>query len=532
MEKNKTLSRDRLTGVIMFFMLTALSVSGIFFHEPWFDEIQAYLIARDASFHDIFFVLPHYEGHPPLWHILLLPAKLGLSCRPTLIIAQIVTYAGFLAMLELRSPFGWKLKLFFSCSYYLVFQYGVISRPYAMLMLAALLVADFYPERDKKPFRYLLAMLFMCLCHSYGIAIAGGFAATDLIRRFIQEKYIPGVIKNTGKKLFASYCLLLAAAILIMLEISPRSNTGGIHMLSPLSFFKALFFSAALMPSESFITSFINDDEWLQTTEPVFYEIAVGFLFSAIIWYSLIMICKKRKMLAEFFTINGFFILLTAIYSMPHHFGIFAALVIMFLWIAQKREPLTISELTTPFEKTDNFRIITKYSVKLFITLTVVTNLYWNIHCFNTDRKKLYDAGIRTAEWVKENDLENKKILGCWNENTTKILTYGTISTNAFLEHNLFMNSDRGLTYCTHVVATDEEYEEDIEWMRSMGSPEVIFTSSISIEDETEALGLKDKYSLCYRKANVRTFKDKAVTVYTVVFVRSDLADSVEKCIE
>ena len=58
MEKNKTLSRDRLTGVIMFFMLTALSVSGIFFHEPWFDEIQAYLIARDASFHDIFFVLP------------------------------------------------------------------------------------------------------------------------------------------------------------------------------------------------------------------------------------------------------------------------------------------------------------------------------------------------------------------------------------------------------------------------------------------------------------------------------------------
>ena len=62
-----------------------------------------------------------------------------------------------------------------------------------------------------------------------------------------------------------------------------------------------------------------------------------------------------------------------------------------------------------------------------------------------------------------------------------------------------------------------------------MGSPEVILTSSISIEDEVEALDLKDKYVLCYRKANVRTFKDTSVNVYTVIYVRKDLAGNVKK---
>lgn len=41
------------------------------FHEPWFDEAQSWLIARDASFRDMLLVRPHYEGHPPLWWLML-----------------------------------------------------------------------------------------------------------------------------------------------------------------------------------------------------------------------------------------------------------------------------------------------------------------------------------------------------------------------------------------------------------------------------------------------------------------------------
>ena len=42
-------------------------------HEPWYDEAVAWQIARSASVKDILFEIPHYEGHPPLWHLILAP---------------------------------------------------------------------------------------------------------------------------------------------------------------------------------------------------------------------------------------------------------------------------------------------------------------------------------------------------------------------------------------------------------------------------------------------------------------------------
>ena len=49
----------------------------VFFHEKWRDEAQAWLIAKDL---DIIGIIKQmsFEGHPPLWHLILMPfAKLG-----------------------------------------------------------------------------------------------------------------------------------------------------------------------------------------------------------------------------------------------------------------------------------------------------------------------------------------------------------------------------------------------------------------------------------------------------------------------
>ena len=39
-------------------------------HEMWRDEMQAWLIARDApSVFELFTILKKYEGHPSVWHL-------------------------------------------------------------------------------------------------------------------------------------------------------------------------------------------------------------------------------------------------------------------------------------------------------------------------------------------------------------------------------------------------------------------------------------------------------------------------------
>ena len=44
----------------------------LFFHEQWFDEAQAWMIAQFASLPTLF-SLSAYEGSPVLWHLLLMP---------------------------------------------------------------------------------------------------------------------------------------------------------------------------------------------------------------------------------------------------------------------------------------------------------------------------------------------------------------------------------------------------------------------------------------------------------------------------
>ena len=59
-------------------------------HEPWADEAQAWLIARDCSGVELLFQRLRYEGHPGLWYlILMIPSKI-LPYYPTI---QVISFS-------------------------------------------------------------------------------------------------------------------------------------------------------------------------------------------------------------------------------------------------------------------------------------------------------------------------------------------------------------------------------------------------------------------------------------------------------
>lgn len=97
-EKNSLLSG--LTVLIIY--ISGLIFVGCF-HEPWFDESQAWLIARCASFKELFTYVPHYEGHPPLWHLILsVFAKNGAPFDLTIKAINITFSAAAMALLIFR----------------------------------------------------------------------------------------------------------------------------------------------------------------------------------------------------------------------------------------------------------------------------------------------------------------------------------------------------------------------------------------------------------------------------------------------
>lgn len=61
MKKNKIIKILSLAAYSLFILALVLN------HEYWFDEAQAWNIARDNDIIGIFGMIK-YEGHPPLWH--------------------------------------------------------------------------------------------------------------------------------------------------------------------------------------------------------------------------------------------------------------------------------------------------------------------------------------------------------------------------------------------------------------------------------------------------------------------------------
>jgi hypothetical protein len=108
-------------------------------HEMWRDELNAFGIAASAgSFRHLIFLI-HYEGHPWLWYGLLwLVSKITLQPAGMKVLEAVIGTATYL-VLGLWSPFSRVEKLMLFLSYFVCFEYTVMSRMYGLMLLFALL---------------------------------------------------------------------------------------------------------------------------------------------------------------------------------------------------------------------------------------------------------------------------------------------------------------------------------------------------------------------------------------------------------
>src|SRR5579863_7127761 len=76
----KVTQRDRALMALCLLLYAALVAVAIPRHEPWADEAQSWLLARDSSLAHLWGTLLHYEGTPGLWQTLI-HALIGLGLR-------------------------------------------------------------------------------------------------------------------------------------------------------------------------------------------------------------------------------------------------------------------------------------------------------------------------------------------------------------------------------------------------------------------------------------------------------------------
>ena len=170
--------------IVIYFIVCA-------YHEPMYDEAQSYLIARDGSLLDILTKIPHYEGHPPLWHLIIaIFAKSGLGFEASLRIPGAILNITLAYMLIFKAPFNKYVRFILPFTYYLFFRFGVIVRPYVLTCTVLIFMAYYYKSKRNKPIRFMILILLLCLSTAYGMCIACGICMIwayeiiiDIIRR-------------------------------------------------------------------------------------------------------------------------------------------------------------------------------------------------------------------------------------------------------------------------------------------------------------------------------------------------------------
>ncbi|WP_421786991.1 ABC transporter ATP-binding protein [Gardnerella sp. DNF00753] len=506
----------------------------MYFHEPWFDEAQSWLIARDSSFADLLTLRPHYEGHPPLWTLLLsIPAKTGVPYEIGLKGVQFLCAALLGGWLIFRAPFNRFTIALLPFTYFICFQYGVTARPYALLCVSLLMVAHYWKYADSKPsntWKLVLSLVLMCAISAYGIAIAAGFALAWVVR----SVQIAG-IKNAVCEIFSNINRLLGWILLAFVGFAsvaciwPAANAFGSRAtFSGNSHLIQFLYFIFVVPAESMFTAFAGDVSLRRMSLGILPTI-ICVLISILIWAFAICIAKRRKMLVSLILPYLTFAIIATQYFTLHHAGIVFVFFIAQLWMCVANKPLNF-----------DIKLANKLSNKCAFTQSIIVillapSLIWNIFACVNDIRFDYSGSRALAQFIQRNHAENKRFVTSWLHKEEKLDSNGNtispefedvhqyswqlITANPYFAKNLIDCSYKNSSFITNERPSESQAWDEISACKAKKEPQFFVTESsepwyyfvaldYNIEHYTAHVIAKTKSSF---KSNV---SEGTVTVY------------------
>ena len=140
-------------------------------HEPWRDEADPWLVARDAD--PVTFVRrASLSGTPALWHLILVPLARGGAPYDAQKALHLAIAAATAALILFRAPFPRVTRVAAVFSYFLAYEYAIVVRSYALVVLLLLLIAMAYRTRRERPYRYAIPIALLANTTTHGTVLA------------------------------------------------------------------------------------------------------------------------------------------------------------------------------------------------------------------------------------------------------------------------------------------------------------------------------------------------------------------------
>ena len=382
-----------------------------FHHEMWRDEIQAWLLARDST--GVFDLLRHmkYEGHPALWHLLLIPIT-RLTASPTgMQILHLLIATSTVFLVTRNSPLTPLQKVCFAFGYYSLYEYGVVCRNYAVSLLLVTILCTLLRQRYQKPIPVALILFLMSHTSVHAlvlvISVGLGLGLDYLLTRqdLAEDSTVSTLRINLG------FAIITVGILTAVLQLNPPADTGfavgwytqldlkrieNFIRLIPRAFFpipnRDLHFwgSEFLMQSKNFA--------WFKT-----WKLQIACLILV-----LVIVATLDRPSALLIYLSSTFGLLAFFYikyqgAIRHHGFIFIAFLLT-IWGGK--------HFRSYFQLPDRFHIATRICFNLLLTGILFIHLVGGLRAVANEIKYPFSYGKLTAEFIRAKKLDILPMIG------------------------------------------------------------------------------------------------------------------------
>jgi len=204
---------------------------GIFHHEMWRDEYQAWLIATNAHSFSELYKNCLYEGHPMLWHVLLYMLTWITNSPIAMQLLHICIATSSVFLFNRFTNFNILQKILFSFGFYSIFEYSLIARSYSLDFILTLIFCTLYKQRQKNIIWLGVILFLLANTSVYGLAISlclSGILALDFLFNRRTQKWSTISFPKTGLGMM----IFIVGVIFSIMQILPEPDN---HVQTPLS---------------------------------------------------------------------------------------------------------------------------------------------------------------------------------------------------------------------------------------------------------------------------------------------------------
>jgi len=397
-------------------------------HEPWFDEAQSWLLARDSSVWQLLAERMRYEGTPALWHLLLWgPAHLDLPYRALSVIGATCAVAGA-AVIALRAPFPLLVRAAILFTFVVGYQYAVVARSYNLFPLLLFTAAALHPSRWDHPWRYVGALTLLASVSVHGSLVAAGLLGLHGLQLARRRAEVGNLRAHV-----AALAVFAVVMTLTALQLRPPEDlvVGATTNLDP---------GNAVRTGAEVLDNALTGRGLL----------TLAVLAGSAWWF------QRRRVLLLWAVPTLLLLLLAGVkYHSYWHDGIIFLVWLFAYWVAERRQPIRRGDRTPA-----------RLAGAASLAVVLVVQVGWWFNSAAYDVRRQYSASGQAAAYLEERGLDEGRVVAAG---------FHSIAILPYFDANIFDNLNEGRRPAFYVWSSSPPLVETEEALSDSGADVIVW---------------------------------------------------------